>query len=210
MKSIKLLLMAILTCFLLQGIATAATVMTDAQITDIATTAEAGGDVSALASEYMENITADFVALGLTGDELQDQISVAIQELTSGLADAVIPNLEATVSDIVSGAVKGIETGIKQAVDADPNLDTESLFSSVRTGAQNAVSAIIAANPDINMEVLQAALPSVVPEEPEAFEPAEEEAFEPAETPVAPPVTPPEPPAVEAPITQDSQAGSPV
>ncbi len=215
MKLGKLLLMAFVTCFLLQGIATAATVMTDEQISNIATTAEAGGDVAELASEYMADITADLVAQGLTGDELQAQIAVAIHELTSGLGDAVLPNLETTVADIVSGATNGAITGINQAVGADPNLDADSLTSSVTTGAANAVIAIVATHPTVNATTLQTAVNQAAvalgapPVEPEAFEPAEE--TPPEET--TGPVTPPAPPAadpVETPPTQDDQSGSPV
>ncbi len=103
LRTLKLFLMIVLTCLFIYGVvpAKAATVMTDEQISEIATTAEAGGDVTALASEYMEAVTADLVAQGLTGDELQAQISVAIQELTSGLGNVVLPNLEARLPRLI-------------------------------------------------------------------------------------------------------------
>lgn len=226
MKFAKALLIAVSALTLVAGTAFSATVLTDAQIAEIATVAQAGGDVTQAAEDMMAGITNSLIAQGLTGEELQAQVAVALQEMTSGL-DAGAPGFEAVVSGIVQGATSGAVRGVNQAAGADPNLDTGALTSAVTNGAAGGVAAIGAANPGVNTGNLQAAVnqgaqsQGATPPEPEAFEPAGNTPGDtpPAETPAAPtpppaPVTPPTPPTVadvppvETPPTGDDIASN--
>jgi len=209
MKRAQILLITILAGLFFSGFANAATVVTDAQIAEINTLAQAGGDVTQAAEDMMAGITADLIAQGLTGDELQAQVAVAVQEMTSGL-DAGASNFEAIVSDIVQGGASGAALGVNQAVGADPNLDAGTLTASVSAGAAGAVAAIGAANPGLNTGNLQAAVnqglqgQGAPPVEPEAFEPADPAPV--VAGPVAPPAAPPE--VVETPPTGDDVASN--
>lgn len=174
-KAAKVVLAVLLAGLLLSGVATAATVATEAQISDITTTFQAGGDVSELAGEYMADITSGLIAQGLTGEELQAQVAIALQELTSGL-DSGAPNFETAVSQILEAGTTGAVNGVNQSVGADPNLDPASLTSAVTNGAADAVGLIIAAYPNLNIDTLTAAVNrgalAAGVEPPEAFEPA--------------------------------------
>ena len=220
MKRAQILLITILACLFLSGFANAATVITDQQISELTTVAEAGGDVTQLAEDLLAGVTADLIAQGLTGEELSSQIAIAIQEMTSGIPTDM-PGFETIVAAIVQGGTAGAVVGVNQAVGADPNLDAGTLTASVTTGAASAVALIVAANPTIVTETLVAAVnqgaesQGVAPPEPEAFEDADTPADEgddtpaddPADTPVAPPTAEAPP---EAPPTQDDQNASPV
>lgn len=217
MKKIQLLMVTILACLFLSGLANAATVMTDEQISELTTVAEAGGNVTQLAEDLLAGVTAELIAQGLTGEELSSQIAIAIQELSTGIPTDM-PSFETVVAAIVQGGTAGAVVGVNQAVGADPNLDAATLTSSVTTGAAAAVTIIVAANPTIVTETLVAAVnqgaesQGAAPPEPEAFEPADTPADDPADTPAddPAPTTPPVADAPEAPPTQDDQNASPV
>ena len=221
MKKLFKVFVAFASVFLfVTGSAFSATVLTDAQIAEIATIAQSGGDVTQAAQDMMAGITSDLISQGLTGEELQAQIGAAVQEMASGL-DAGAGNFEAALSDILQGAASGAVQGVNLAAGADPNLDTGALTSSVSSGTAGAVAGIGAANPGVNIGGLQAAVnqglsnQGAAPVEPEAFEPAGDAGGTP-ETPPAPPapVTPPTPPAVadvpavETPPTGDDIASN--
>ena len=221
MKTIYLFCSTVLVYFFLSCLyVNAAIVLTDEQIQEIATVAEAGGDVAQLAEDMLAVVTADLFAQGLSEEELMAQISIAIQEIVSGLSSAA-PGFEQSVNDIILGASSGVVLGVKQVVGADPNLDAGALTTVVANGAARAVAAIQAGNPNLNLEQLIMSVNTGVvnqggvPPGPEAFEQGG------APDPGAPPsildVPPPlpaqgeiiEPP--ELPPTQDdTEPGSPV
>lgn len=199
MKPVRLLIVTALACLLMAAPSFAATVLTDAQIAEITTIAQAGGDLTQAAEGMMSQITSDLIAQGLSEGEIQAQIAVAMEEMASGL-DAGAPGFETQVGAIMNGGTAGAVQGVNLAVGANPNLNPATLTSSVTSGAARAAGNV-GARTGISPQNLQAAVnqgaqrQGAAPAPPEAFAPAT-----PADTPPAPappgPVTPPAPPTV--------------
>ena len=162
----------------------------------------------------MEANTLGLIENGLTGDALQTQISVGIQELSSGLGGGVVADLQSAVIDIVVGNINGAIDAVNQSIGANPDLDPIELTDAVVNGVAASVSPIAQAYPTIDEEALRTAINEALAElemsplEPEAFEPADEggpAVVTPLGTPGPAGASP-----VSTPPTQDDTSASPV